>query len=60
MTKSEQARTDAMADADTFRWNVDTPEVTTALYTIMLAAPGDEDAIRAAFRAVPGLRGETK
>jgi len=71
MTKSEQARADAMADAETLRLyvlrNADLAHAdrqASALRTIQaelaqkgLTAKNAQRIARAAFRAVPGLRG---
>jgi hypothetical protein len=68
VTASEQARADAMADAETLRKNLPTAKweslcksVSIALHSVLNAA--DDAATlttfsaRAAFRACPGLRG---
>jgi hypothetical protein len=82
MTPTEQARADAMADAETLRWAVQGvgggPLVDASLqggravravlkidsgndggcHNPIQAAAWAESAARAAFRAVPGLRGD--
>ena len=63
MTSSEQARADAMADAETLRRFLLREHGLNAADDIRLASNGQvvmlhpEEAARAAFRAVPGLRG---
>lgn len=68
MTTSEQARADALADAETLRLNLHSGDIAIASVEGDLAAvyPEAESgfaarcakrAARAAFRAVPGLRG---
>lgn len=67
MTKSEQARADALADAETLRWIRQRNPVNAdqLVHGLRFAAPWPEEIIfsearhaaRAAFRAVPGLRG---
>ncbi len=71
MTASEQARADALADAETLLGNLPVAripwdllrlrmEVTTLSRRGLLAALDrhGQDLARAAFRAVPGLRGD--
>jgi ketosteroid isomerase-like protein len=71
MSPSEQARADALADAETLRMDWDammrsaslktsgtyTPDVLVTLHPTTVAREA-RDMARAAFRAVPGLRGD--